>query len=74
MKIDKSTLDKVMALNDEQLWKVIQAVAAKSGLSSVKGLEKPTDMAKIRNTLSSLTEIDAAKITELIEKGKANGR
>ena len=74
MKIDKNALDKVLSLNDEQLWKAIQLVAAKSGISSTKNLEKPADMSKIRATLTGLNEIDTSKITELFEKGKSNGR
>lgn len=56
MKIDKKTIESILQMNDEQLWKVIQHVASKSGNSSLFGLEKPNDMTKIRQTLSSLTE------------------
>lgn len=73
MKIDKKMIDKVLALNDDQLWKTIQLVASKSGLGSAKSLEKPKDMTKIRNTLAGLNEEDIAKVTEIIKKGKGNG-
>ena len=73
MKIDKQTIDKVLSLNDDQLWKAIQIVASKSGINNVKSLEKPQNMTKIRNTLSGLNENDIARVTELIKKGKSNG-
>ncbi|MBO5262182.1 MAG: hypothetical protein J6B45_03960 [Clostridia bacterium] len=73
MKIDKKMLDKVLTLNDDQLWKAIQLAASKSGLNNVKNLEKPRDMSKLRNTLSGLTDSDIARVTELLKKGKDNG-
>ena len=73
MKIDKKTIDKVLSLNDDQLWKTIQLVASKSGLSIAKGLERPKNMTKLRNTLAGLNDDDIARVTELIKKGKNNG-
>ncbi len=73
MKIDKKMIDRVLTLNDDQLWKTIQLVASKSGLNTVKSLERPKDMTKIRNTLSGLSEEDIARVTEIIKKGKGNG-
>lgn len=73
MKLDKKMLDKALALNDEQLWKAIQLVASKSGLNSIKNLEKPKDMSKIRNTLAGINDDDIARVTEIIRKGKHNG-
>ena len=74
MKIDKKTIDMVLKLNDEQLWKTIQLVAKKSGISSAKGMEMPKNMDKIRATLSSLEDKDIERVTELLKKGKKNGR
>ena len=71
MKIDKKTVDKILTLNDDQLWKIIQVVASRSGID--KSLERPKDMAKIRTTLSSLSEDDVTRITELFKKGKIDG-
>lgn len=72
MKIDKKMIDMVLKMNDEQLWKTIQIVASKSGVSSVKDMEKPSDMSKIRSTLASLTEQDLEKAVSLLKKGKSN--
>ena len=73
MKIDKKMIDMVLKLNDEQLWKTIQMVGAKSGIDKLKEMEKPRDMTKIRSTLSALTNEDIARVTELIKRGKTNG-
>ena len=73
MKIDKKMLDKVLTLNDDQLWKAIQLVASKSGLNTVKNLERPKDMSKIRTTLSGINDDDITRISELLKKGKSNG-
>lgn len=73
MKIDKKTIDRVLTLNDDQLWKIIETVASKSGISKDKALERPKDMTKIRNTLSGLSEEEITRITELFKKGKIDG-
>lgn len=73
MKIDKKTIDRVLTLNDDQLWKIIETVASKSGISKDKALERPKDMTKIRNTLSGLSEDEITRITELFKKGKIDG-
>ena len=70
MKIDKKMIDMVLMLNDEQLWKTIQLVASKSGFNGIKNMERPKDMSKIRSTLSSLSDDDITRVSELIKKEK----
>ncbi len=70
MKIDKKTIDMVLKLNDDALWSVIKKVISKSGVSSLKNMEKPKDMSKIRQTLSNLTDEDIEKATMLLRKDK----
>ena len=67
MKINKKMIDAVLKLNDEQLWNAIQAVAKKTGSDTVTSMEKPKDMAKIRSTLSNLTDYDLDKIAEMLK-------
>ena len=74
MKIDKSTIDKVLKMNDEQLWKTILYVAKKSGQESFVGLEKPSDMTKIRQALSMLSDEDIEKAVSMMKKGGKNGK
>lgn len=73
MKLDKKMIDFVLKMNDEQLWKTIQTVASKSGISAVKNMEKPKDMSKIRSVLSGLTNEDITRVTEIIKRGNENG-
>ncbi|MBQ7907486.1 MAG: hypothetical protein IJ309_05870 [Clostridia bacterium] len=70
MKIDKKTIDAVLKMNDDQLWKTIQLVAKKSGNEQFASLERPSDMTKIRQTLSSLSEDDINKAVEAYKRGK----
>lgn len=70
MKIDKGTIDKVLKMNDDQLWKTIQYVAKRSGQKELCNLERPSDMTKIRNTLSMLSEEDIQKAINMMKKGK----
>ncbi len=73
MKINKGTIDNLLKLNDEQLWSVIKLMLSRSGGDSFKGMEKPKDMGKLRETLSKLTESDIERALELLKKGKNNG-
>ena len=68
MKVDKKMIDKVLKLNDEQLWSAIQIFAAKSDTPAIKSMEKPKDMSKIRSALSSLKDEDIDKIAEMLKK------
>jgi len=70
MKIDKKAIDKILKLNDDGLWSVIQLIIARSGISSLKGMEKPRDMSKIRDTLGKLTDEDIERAIQLLKKGK----
>lgn len=74
MKIDKNTIDKVLTMNDEQLWKTIQYVANKSGNKEFMNLKKPDDMTKIRQTLSTISDEDINKAINSLKRGKENGR
>lgn len=70
MKIDKKTINMVLKLNDDALWSVIEKVISKSGVSSLKNMERPKDMTKIRETLSNLTDEDIEKALKLFGKDK----
>ena len=70
MKIDKSTIDKVLKMNDDQLWRVIQYVAKKSGQGELAAAQKPSDMSKIRTTLASLTDSEIENAIKLMKERK----
>ena len=74
MKIDKNTIERVLNMNDEQLWKTIQYVAKKSGQQEFSNMDRPTDMSKVRQALSMLSEEDIQKAVDMMKRGKKNER
>ncbi len=72
MKIDKSTIDKILKMNDDQLWKTIQYVAKKSGQAELENMQRPSDMSKIRSTLSMLSDDDIQNAINMMKKRKGN--
>ena len=60
----------VLKLNDDALWSVIKKVISKSSIPSLKNMEKPKDMSKIRQVLSKLTDEDIEKATMILRKDK----
>ena len=70
MKIDKKTIDSVLKMNDDQLWRVIQYVAKKSGQDDVSEMKRPSDMSKIRKTLSSLTDSEIESAIKAMKEKK----
>ena len=70
MKIDKKTIDKILKLNDDGLWSVIQMIISKSGVNGLKSIERPKDMTKIRDTLGKLTDEDIERAMQILKKGK----
>ena len=74
MKIDKSTIDRVLKMDDDQLWKTIQYVARRSGQEEFYKMEKPNDMSKIRQTLSLLSEEDIQKAVNMMKRSNKNER
>lgn len=74
MKIDRSTIDALLRMNDEQLYKTIQYVARRSGHEGLNLPNTKEGIAKIRALLSSLSEDDINKMLEQYKKGIKNER
>lgn len=70
MKIDKNAVDKVLKMNDDQLWRVIQYVAKKSGQGELASMQKPSDMSKIRASLASLTDEEIERAMKQMKERK----
>ncbi len=64
MKIDKKTLQKLLALNDEQLKAVIGRLVAEAGLDLGVFNVTPEDIAGIRAALSAATDEDIMRIAQ----------
>ncbi len=66
MKIDEKTINMILKFNDDKLWNTIQYAVSKSGNDFLRNVERPRDMSKIRSTLSSLTNDDIKRVTEIL--------
>ena len=74
MKIDEKTINMILKMSDDRLWQTIQYAVGKSGSDILKNAKRPEDMSKIRSALSSLTNKDIDRVTEIIKGEKHNGR
>ena len=72
MKIDKNTIDRVLKMNDDQLWKTIQYVAKRSGQEGISKMNMPNDMSRVRQALSSLSEEDIQKAVNMMKRSNKN--
>jgi hypothetical protein len=61
-------------MSDDRLWQTIQYAVGKSGSDILKNAKRPEDMSKIRSALSSLTNKDIDRVTEILKGEKHNGR
>jgi len=67
MKIDEKTIGMILKMSDDRLWQTIQYAVSKSGSDLLKNAKRPADMSKIRATLSSLTNQDIERVTEILK-------
>jgi hypothetical protein len=74
MKIDEKTINMILKMSDDRLWQTIQYAVGKSGSDILKNAKRPDDMSKIRSALSSLTNKDIDRVTEILKGEKHNGR
>ena len=74
MKIDEKTINMILKMSDDRLWQTIQYAVGKSGSDILKNAKRPEDMSKIRSTLSTLTNKDIDRVTEILKGEKNNGR
>ena len=70
MKIDEKTINMILKFNDDKLWQTLQYAASKSGTDALKNMKRPADMSKIRSALSSVTNEDIIRATEILKGGK----
>jgi hypothetical protein len=74
MKIDEKTINMILKMSDDRLWQTIQYAVGKSGSDILKNAKRPEDMSRIRSALSSLTNKDIDRVTEILKGEKHNGR
>ena len=75
MKLDKKSLDRLLALNDEQLRSVLRGLLKEYGIDPTTIPLEQFDMGKLRVALSGATEEDVQRfMTMLSGSGGAHGR
>ncbi len=67
MQIDERMLKKLLAMNDEQLGKMIQKIAAESGIDPAQLGINPQSIESVRSALSSIGEDELEGINRLYE-------
>ncbi len=70
MKIDKNTIDRICALPDDKLWGTVRLFASSAGVTVPPRPSSPHEVARLRRTLSELTEADISRAGELIKRFK----
>lgn len=77
MKVDKEKLDKLLAMNDEELWEQIRRIAQDHGISLPSRAPEPSEMQKLRGAVSHGARVNLARAIKIIndhKKGQENGR
>lgn len=74
MRIDKSTVNMLLKLPDDALWRMICAIGSASGfdLSCVSVTHE--DLQKLRSALSQMTDGDISRAMEIIANSKDKGK
>lgn len=70
MEINQSSIDRMIAMSDEDLWRAIRLIASTSGVKLENGPAPAHEMAKIRGALSSVTSEDITAAFEILAKYK----
>ncbi|MBR5120425.1 MAG: hypothetical protein IKV02_05445 [Clostridia bacterium] len=75
MQIDERMLQRLLAMNDEQLGRMIQKIAAESGIDPAQLGINPQNIESVRSALGSIGEDELEGINRLYEdyrRGKGN--
>lgn len=72
MKIDKKTVDTICRMSDDKLWGAVRLFASSSGIKLPSKQLSPAEMQKLRRTLSTLTDTDISRATEILKTYKGS--
>ncbi len=70
MQIDKTSLDRLLSLDDETLAKTIKMLAASTGINPRAAEAATKNLRLVRQSLSNATDADLKAASELIGKEK----
>ncbi len=74
MQIDARMLNRLLAMNDEQLGQVIQKIAAESGIDPAQLGINPQNIESVRSALGSIGDDELEGINRLYEDYRRNKR
>lgn len=74
MKLDKKSLEKLLALNDDQLRKVLAGLLSEYGIDPSSIPLAQFDMGKLRVALENATDEDIKRLTAMLSGGGGSGR
>lgn len=70
MQLDPAMLQRVLSMNDGDLWKTVSMIASQNGLDLPKKAPSTEEMQKLRQALSCVTDRDMADATRLVQEFK----
>ena len=68
MEINQSTVNKMLAMSDADLWRSIRLIASTSGIKLDNGPAPEAEMEKIRTALSSVTGSEVSEALKILSK------
>lgn len=74
MQIDSKMLNRLLAMNDEQLGEVIQKIATESGIDPAQLGINPQNIESVRSALGSIGDDELEGINRLYEDYRRNKR
>ena len=70
MQLDPAMLQRVLSMNDSDLWKTVSMIASQTGLDLPQKAPSADEMQKLRRALASVTDTDMADATRLVQEFK----
>ena len=73
MKIDKSKLDAMSSLSDEELWKKIREIAGEKGIKMPEKAPSGEELSKVRSALSEADKLNLPQAMRIVNNLKRGG-
>lgn len=74
MQLDQKMLNRLLAMNDEQLGALIGQIATEAGIDPAELGLQPQNIAAIRQALGNATDADLEKLNRVYEEYRQNRR
>lgn len=74
MQLDQKMLNRLLAMNDEQLGALIGQIASEAGIDPAELGLQPQNIASIRQALGNATDADLEKLNRIYEDYRQNRR